>query len=85
MKGACADRHEKFSACAAPLISGFFRELARKTGGLKHTPKTGLAAAHTTKIFLLSCLAQAPFHAPTYSFSIVKSFNYVNLRNLIFT
>ena len=39
---------------AASLISDRFRELARKTGVLKHTPAVGLDAATTTKILQLS-------------------------------
>ena len=41
---------EKFSVTTASLISDRSRELARKTGGLRHTPAVGLDAAVTTKI-----------------------------------
>ena len=41
---------EKFSVTTASLISDRSRELARKTGVLRHTPAVGLDAAVTTKI-----------------------------------
>ena len=57
-------RHDGFPIFAAPLISDRFRELTRKTGGLRHTLADGLDAAVTTKILQLSSFGVIFYFVP---------------------
>ena len=74
----------------ASLISDRSRELARKTGGLRHTPAVGLDAAVTTKILqwffrwssFLLCSIYAVAPRTTHAYKLMQNNCYIACADL---